>query len=82
MKYGWCNIKHEILYTNLTKDEADNIEKELIKLFRSNEKDYGYNIESGGTKGKIIAQETRKKISEANKGKKTSKFYSMLRTSK
>jgi group I intron endonuclease len=70
-KYGWSNIKHEILYTNLNKDDADLIEKDLIKHFRSNKKEYGYNIENGGGKGKIITQETRKKLSEANKGKKT-----------
>jgi hypothetical protein len=72
-KYGWCNIKHEILFTNLTKDDADRIEKDLIKQFKSNEKEYGYNIENGGGKGKIITQETRKKLSEANKGKKIKK---------
>ena len=35
-KYGWENIKHEILFTNLTKKEAELKEKELIALYKTN----------------------------------------------
>ena len=31
MKYGWINIKHEILYKNLSEQEAKEKEIELIK---------------------------------------------------
>lgn len=48
LKYGWINIKHEILYTELTQEEAENKEKELIKEHHSNNPDFGYNIQSGG----------------------------------
>lgn len=47
-KYGWNNIKHEILFDNLTKEEAEHKEIELIALCKSNQKNYGYNIELGG----------------------------------
>ena len=30
VKYGWDNIKHEILYSNITELEAERIEKKLI----------------------------------------------------
>lgn len=48
VKYGWDNIKHEILFDCLTKEEACEIEKTLIKQYRSNETEYGYNRSTGG----------------------------------
>lgn len=48
LKYGWNNIKHEILFNNLSLDEANNKEKELIKNFNLTNRIYGYNIQSGG----------------------------------
>lgn len=47
-KYGWDNIKHEILYSYLTSNEASEKEKELIKKFHSNNEEYGYNYTEGG----------------------------------
>ena len=47
-KYGWSNIAHEILYTGLTKSEAERIEKELIEKYRSTDSRFGYNILPGG----------------------------------
>ena len=43
LDYGWRNIKHEILLTNLSKDEALLKEAELIEQNRSNEPSHGYN---------------------------------------
>ena len=39
-KYGWENIKHEILYSGLSKDEAEQKEIELIKQYKSNQRDF------------------------------------------
>lgn len=61
-KYGWDNIKHKILYTNLTKEEAEQKEIELIKQYQSNNSKYGYNIENGGHIN-CVSEETKKKIS-------------------
>lgn len=47
-KYGWENFKHEILKTNLTVDEAKQMEIDLIANLKSNNHKYGYNITSGG----------------------------------
>lgn len=47
-KYGWQNIKHEILFDSLTKEEAEAKEIELIAEHKSNHKEYGYNIAVGG----------------------------------
>ena len=72
-KYGWDNIKHDILFDGLTKDEAYTKETELIKQYKSNNIDYGYNIESGGNSNKKISEETKALISKALKGKKQKK---------
>lgn len=72
-KYGWDNIKHEILLTKLTKKEACEKEIELIIQYKSNDRKYGYNLSAGGevsSKGCIRRMETKNKISKANKGKK------------
>lgn len=50
-KYGWDNFKHEILFTNLTKEKACTKEISLIAHYKSNNPDYGYNLSSGGEAG-------------------------------
>lgn len=51
--YGWDNFKHEILETNLTNEDADTLEQKYIKKYKSNNPNYGYNLEGGGTYSKI-----------------------------
>ena len=75
LKYGWDNIKHEILFTNLSKQEACNKEVELISKYNSSNPKYGYNHSCGGecgAKGVVLTSERKKKISEANLGRKHS----------
>lgn len=48
-KYGWERIKHEILFENLTKEEAEQKEIELIAKYKSNQRGHGYNISVGGS---------------------------------
>ena len=48
LKYGWENFKHEILFTGLTKEEAEQKEIELIKRYKSTDSNYGYNLRKGG----------------------------------
>lgn len=72
-KYEWDNIEHKILYINLTKEEAEQKEIELIKRYKTNNPKYGYNVENGGNSIGKHSKETRKKISYANKGKKNPK---------
>ena len=47
-KYGFENFKREILFNNLTKEEAEQKEIEMIAKYKSNQKEYGYNIAIGG----------------------------------
>jgi group I intron endonuclease len=69
LKYNWENIEHTILFTGLTKIEAEQKEIELIKYFKSNNRNYGYNIENGGNVCGTHSKFTRDKISKALKGK-------------
>lgn len=71
-KYGWDNFAHEILYKNLSKEEAEQKEIELISKYKSNNKNYGYNIENGGNSVGKMSEETKLKISIAERGKKMS----------
>ena len=45
MKYGWDNILHEIICDKLTKEEAEQMEQNLIAQYQSNNKKHGYNIQ-------------------------------------
>lgn len=47
-KYGWNNFQHEIIAENLSGEEAKNFEIKLIKILKSNDRKYGYNITNGG----------------------------------
>lgn len=74
-KYGWDNFKHEILFENLTKEEACQKEIELIAEYKSNNPEFGYNITNGGEgyNGVKHTQETKDKISKSKKGKTPNK---------
>lgn len=68
VKYGWDNIKHEILYTGLTRYEACKKEMELIAEYKSADPNFGYNNTYGGEYYEHTPQ-SRAKMSEAHKGK-------------
>jgi group I intron endonuclease len=70
-KYGWDNIKHEILITGLTEDEAKAKEKELIAYYDCMSPN-GYNQTEGGEgcKGWKMSDEQKEKIARALKGRK------------
>lgn len=66
-KYGWHNFKHEIVCSNLTQEEAYQMEIELIAFYQSNNPDYGYNRSVGGKKAALgfkHTEEAKKKISQ------------------
>lgn len=69
LKYGWINFQHEILFENLTKEDAEQKEIELIAFYKSDQKEFGYNIQHGGSSNGKHSEEAKRKISEANKGR-------------
>lgn len=76
LKYGWNNIKHEILHTGLTKEAAEQKEIELIAKYKSNQREYGYNIENGGHVN-CVSDETKRKLSQIRKGRKLTQEQKM-----
>ena len=47
-KYGWDGFEHIIFAENLTKEEACKMEKCLISLYNTTNRNCGYNISTGG----------------------------------
>lgn len=66
-KYGWDGFEHYIVAESLTREEACNLERMLIKDFQTQDRMFGYNIEEGGS-APSLSEETKRKISEKQKG--------------
>ena len=70
-KYGWDNFEHEILFENLTIEQAKQKEKELIKLYNTQDEKYGFNLTAGGESGYNPKESTREKMRQSAKGNKS-----------
>ena len=70
-KYGWNNFSHDILYTDLSHQEACEREVELISTYNATDPDFGYNICAGGegAVGYNHSDAAKEKISEASKNR-------------
>ena len=68
-KYGWENIKHELLYENLSQNTANRVEQEMIAKYDSVKNGYNVSIGGGGTFGIPCSEDKKLKISRANSGK-------------
>lgn len=79
-KYGWHNFEHEILFSELTKDEACKKEIELIKKLNTLIPN-GYNLTKGGegSLGYKISEKTREKMSNVKLGE-NNPFYKKKHT--
>lgn len=73
-KYGWDNVQHNILYTNLSKEVAEKEEIRLIALYKLTDRRFGYNIDEGGTTTKRISEETRCKLRQKCSGKNNARY--------
>lgn len=70
LKYGWHNFDHEILYVDLTKEQAEYWEKRLIEEYKTTDKNFGYNKTFGGDANFSMSEEVRSKMGKSRKGKK------------
>lgn len=67
-KYGWDNIVHTIIETSLTKEQAMQMERDLIAKYKTNRREYGYNITSGGECIGKHAEESKEKMRRSHTG--------------
>lgn len=70
-RYGWSNIRHEIVADGLTKAQACAMEIKLIAEYDATNPDKGYNRSTGGESGSLgmrHSAESRRKMSKAKKG--------------
>ncbi len=68
LKYGWDNIEHIILHSILSREEAEQIEIELINKYSTINRMMGYNIEAGGKSSNRLTPELKERISKKLKG--------------
>ena len=64
LKYGWDNFDHEILFTGLTKEEANQKEIELIAKFKTNDRNYGYNLTAGGQTNTLSEEQKKNRVKQ------------------
>lgn len=68
-KYGWENFSHEVLIQCSTLEEADLLEKRLIACLRTSNPVYGYNISAGADGKGVMAESTKRLLSQKRKGR-------------
>ena len=73
-KYGWNNIKHDILLENLTAEEVSLAEEIFIHYWDLTNPNNGYNHETGGIKNFTVSDETRRRLSIACSGEKNGMY--------
>lgn len=73
-KYGWDNFEFSVIDNATSLKELNEKEISYIKEYKSNDKNFGYNIELGGNNA-IPSSETLLKMSNAHKGIKQSKEW-------
>lgn len=66
-KYGWDNIKKES-FSCASKEDMDALEIELIKKYKTQDRNYGYNILPGGNSHREFSPATIKKLQEIRAG--------------
>ena len=70
-KYGWDSIEIETIECN-SEEEMDELEKELITKYKTTDREFGYNLDSGGHFQKQRSEETKQKLREYRTGLKAS----------
>lgn len=73
LKYGWDNIQHNIIATNLNREDACKLEQELIAKYKKEKRSYNITNGGDGGLGTKHTEETKLLLSKIHKGKKQTK---------
>lgn len=73
-KYGEKNFSFRVL-ERCPKEQLNFYEKAYITLWHTTDRDFGYNLESGGSSNQTSSEETKMKISKAMKGRTLSEEH-------
>ena len=65
VKYGWINIQHEILFSDLEEEEAKETEKRLIRIYK--EQNVSYNSHRHPLEGFKHSEESKRRMSETQR---------------
>lgn len=68
-KYGWDGFTHTVIATGLDKEDACQMEIDLIGRYKTQDREFGYNTMAGGT-APSIPKEVREKMSRSMMGNK------------
>lgn len=71
---GWDAFRHELLFTELTQDAAEEIEVALIAKYQTRDPKKGYNTEAGGGVS-LPTESTKQKIGDAMRGRELSEQH-------
>jgi group I intron endonuclease len=80
-KYGWKNCKFDYVVMGKNPEFCYQLEIKLIKNFKTQDSNFGYNQSSGGERGFSgvkMSQDHKAKIGKAHKGKKVKKSTGKL----
>lgn len=72
-KYGECNLKFDIIDTAKSLNELNFKEKNLISIYKTNNRKFGFNIREGGN-NETMSKKTKKLISEKLLGNTNGRF--------
>lgn len=67
-KYGWDAFKKEVFFYGCTREEAEEIEKDLIAYYDLTDPQKGYNIQKGGLSAGGLSEAGRQRLVESNTG--------------
>lgn len=70
-KYGWDNIRHEVFAVCDTKEQAERLERWLVKRFDTTNPAHGYNVLPGGdVSANDATPEMRYKLGNGSRGRR------------